>query len=107
MRIRFLAPHRAKIRLLRRVNRLRNRRNVHLLHIGKTGGTAVKAAVRQSDANGSLLIHPHEVTLRDIAPGDDVIFFVRNPVDRFVSGFFSRKRQGQPGHFVPCGTRSV
>jgi hypothetical protein len=74
---------------------------VHLLHIGKTGGTAVKAALGEAESAPSLIIHPHEISLRDIPAGDGVIFFVRDPITRFVSGFYSRKRQGRPSHDVP------
>ena len=32
--------------------------------------------------------------------GDKVIFCLRDPISRFVSGFYSRLRQGQPRYFV-------
>jgi len=34
--------------------------------------------------------------LRDAKRGEKVFFFVRDPIDRFVSGFYSRKRKGMP-----------
>lgn len=94
--------HRVKTALLRRINLLRGKRTTHLLHVGKTGGTAVKAAISGSpEARQSVILHPHQVTLRNIARGDKVIVFVRDPIDRFISGFYSRKRQGRPAHDVP------
>lgn len=33
--------------------------------------------------------------------GEKVIFFLRDPISRFVSGFYSRKRQGLPRIFNP------
>lgn len=68
---------------------------IHFLHIGKTGGSAIKAALSQAQLDG-LQLHPHRVRLADIPRGDGVIFFVRNPITRFVSGFYSRQRQGRP-----------
>ena len=71
--------------------------NIHLLHIGKTGGSALKNALKET----GIQLHPHETTLKSIPKGDKVIFSVRDPVDRFVSGFYSRKRQGAPRGHVP------
>lgn len=84
---------------------------VHFLHIGKTGGTAVKQAF---DAYpfpwhrfGSLLIvfHDHHTALQDLPANDRFFLFVRDPVARFVSGFDSRKRCGRPRRLVPWSRR--
>lgn len=77
--------------------------NIHLLHIGKTGGSAVKHAVAEhlDGSFGRLVLHPHKTRLRDIPAGEGVIFFVRDPLTRFVSGFNSRKRQGRPRYDAP------
>jgi Sulfotransferase family len=77
---------------------------VHLLHIGKTGGTAIKHAIGQSSnvtASHVVLCHEHGTVLRDIPVGDKVMFFLRDPVSRFVSGFYSRQRQGKPRYHSP------
>jgi hypothetical protein len=42
------------------------------------------------------VLHSHDCELRQIPSGDKVFFTVRDPIDRFVSGFNSRKRRGQP-----------
>jgi hypothetical protein len=89
-------------RLERLLLRIQNKQIVHFLHIGKTGGTAVKYAVRHY-ATGShykLFLHPHGVTLKDVPQGDAVVFFLRDPISRFVSGFYSRQRQGRPRYFT-------
>jgi hypothetical protein len=81
----------------------RKQRVVHFLHIGKTGGTAMKAALQPRAQNGHffLFLHGHEVTLKDVPVGERVVFFLRDPVSRFVSGFNSRLRQGQPRYLMP------
>ena len=74
-------------------------RPVHFLHIGKTGGTAFKHAVRAASPPPSrhvIHLHPHRVVLRDVPEGERFLFFLRDPVTRFVSGFYSRQREGRP-----------
>ena len=70
----------------------------HLLHIGKTGGNALKHALRPYNTGGFLdiVFHPHAVRLSDVPVGESVLFMLRDPVDRFVSGFNSRRRRGRP-----------
>lgn len=76
---------------------------VHLLHVRKTGGTAVKHALAPCAGTDRCRIelHPHGTRLRDVPPGESVVFFVRDPIDRFVSGFFSKQRQGRPRYDNP------
>lgn len=71
---------------------------VHFLHVGKTGGTAVKHALASQTSleHRSLRLHDHSVRLMDVPKGEFVVFFVRDPTSRFVSGFNSRQRQGRP-----------
>jgi hypothetical protein len=77
---------------------------VHFLHIGKTGGTALKHAIHQSGdpmttVYGRLVLHRHPYFLTDV-PWDDFVFFcIRDPIGRFLSGFYSRQRQGQPRRY--------
>ena len=79
------------------------RQPVHFLHVGKTAGTAVEFALRPVSAAGpyELRFHPHDVTLPDIPEGQKVVFAVRDPVERYVSGFYSRQRQGRPRYDIP------
>ncbi len=76
----------------------------HFLHIGKTGGTALKHALIQK-AVPRVVLHDHSVTLADVPVGEAVFFFLRNPIARFVSGFLSRQHQGQPRYFYPWRER--
>lgn len=69
---------------------------IHFLHIGKTGGSAVKAALRRFQKSHDLALYRHDKTLKDVPPGDKALFAVRDPIGRFVSGFNSRLRKAQP-----------
>jgi hypothetical protein len=83
--------------------RLDRRPVAHFLHIGKTGGSAVKVAIRTADsaAKFRVLFYPHEIHL-DAIPEDDPFFFtLRDPIERYVSGFLSRQREGQPKFDMP------
>ena len=77
---------------------------LHFLHVSKTGGSAVKAALSKAGRT-DLRLHSHKVHLADIPRGEGVIFFVRDPIARFVSGFYSRQRQGLPRYDVPWKRR--
>jgi hypothetical protein len=79
------------------------RRTLHFLHVSKTGGTAVKTALAPHLRDGRFIIrtHEHEKTFRDIPPGEGIFFVLRDPQTRFVSGFYSRLRQGMPRYSHP------
>lgn len=72
---------------------------VHVLHIRKTGGTAIAEALRPVAKLYRIILHDHGTKLSDIPAASKVVFFVRHPVPRFVSGFYSRFRRGLPRHF--------
>jgi hypothetical protein len=86
---------------------------VDFLHIGKTGGTALKAIInaRMADivaAGFQPRYHGHKSSLQKIAaagrgirPPSRIVFFVRDPITRFASAFYSRWRQGRPTYHVP------
>ena len=84
-------------------NRLRGRRVVHFFHIGKTGGTAVKSVLRGYEDSGDyrIILHEHGFRLNRVPLGEKVVFFVRDPINRFVSGFYGRQRQDLPRHHAP------
>ncbi|MEO1924760.1 MAG: hypothetical protein ABGY08_02025 [Gammaproteobacteria bacterium] len=73
---------------------------VHFLHIGKTGGTALISTLKNIGETDEYLIrmHPHRIRLVNIPIGHKVVFFLRHPVDRFISSFYSRQRKGAPRH---------
>ena len=95
--LQFRAPSRFKFADRRR------RPRAHLIHIGKTAGTALKWALAPvvRDGRYELRLHDHGVTLADVPRGDRVFFVLREPIDRFVSGFHSRQRQGRPRYHYP------
>lgn len=76
---------------------------IHFIHIGKTGGTAIKSSLEKVRGLKSIrfCLHYHETKLSDIPISEKVIFSVRDPETRFVSGFYSRLRKGQPRYNVP------
>lgn len=70
---------------------------VHFLHIGKTGGTALVHAIKASvPGSRDIRLHGHAVRLPDIPVGEKVFFCLRDPITRYVSGFYSRLRKGRP-----------
>lgn len=68
---------------------------VQMLHIGKTGGSALGGAL-SSLKRPDIVVHGHEFRLEQVPEGDLAVFSIRHPVDRFVSGFISRQRKGRP-----------
>lgn len=88
---------------------------LHFVHVGKTGGTAIKRTLRQHGLAcgenetprgpptpyGPIQVHPHRFRMFDVPEGDYAFFVLRDPVERFRSGFLSRQNQGLPGHSYP------
>jgi hypothetical protein len=84
---------------------------LHLIHIGKTGGTALRHALRSArlayykpenahkfpeTPYGRIQLHDHHFRMEDVPPDDRAMFFVRDPIARMVSGFYSRLDEGRP-----------
>lgn len=71
---------------------------LHFLHIGKTGGSAIKHALRPylEQPPQQFTIHNGHIALRKIPQNDKFFFVLRDPLARFVSGFYSRQRKGRP-----------
>lgn len=76
-------------------------REIAFLHIGKNAGTQIMHLAQQIRAHG-LHIHQlsHATKLYEVPERLDYFFSIRNPVSRFKSGFYSRKRKGQPRIYV-------
>lgn len=76
---------------------------IHFLHIGKTGGTALGRVFRGNQRVGKywFVLHEHSTTVKRLPKNDPFTFVLRDPVDRFVSAFYSRYRQGKPAYFIP------
>jgi hypothetical protein len=83
--------------------RAHRRRVAHFIHIGKTAGSAIRRALRDAPRSPTYDIarHTHGVRLADLPRGDTFFFVVRDPIDRFVSGFYSRLREGAPKYVDP------
>ncbi|MEC9343032.1 MAG: sulfotransferase family 2 domain-containing protein [Pseudomonadota bacterium] len=76
--------------------------SVHFLHIGKSGGTAIKRRLRDVNRDArriAVIAHQHKISLADLPRNAPYFFSVREPVSRFRSAFYSRKRKGQPTAF--------
>jgi hypothetical protein len=74
---------------------------IGFLHIGKTGGTSLLSALSNTI---DVTVFHHHATLRQAVeayPDIKMIFFVRDPVSRFVSSFYSRQRCGRPRYNSP------
>jgi Sulfotransferase family len=76
-----------------------DRATFHFLHVRKTGGTAIKEALRPVAAAFRLLLHSHQVKAASLPPDERYFLCLREPADRFVSGFNSRLRMGRPRYF--------
>jgi hypothetical protein len=48
---------------------------------------------------GPIQTHRHAFRLSELPRGDHVLFCVRDPIARFVSGFYSRQTKGQPRYY--------
>jgi hypothetical protein len=79
------------------------RQPLHVLHIGKTGGTALKHVLMQceDESRYRLLFRGHEVTLADVPVGEKFMFLIRDPLSRFVSAFNGRLREDRPRYHYP------
>lgn len=85
---------------LRRVQRSKpGHRLVYFLHIGKAAGSQVKQMMAQVNREQSAIemkALAHDVTLAQLPEPSDYFFSIRDPITRFRSGFYSRKRKGRP-----------
>lgn len=75
-----------------------------ILHVGKTGGSSIGKLLKTVRAQGEsypVSLLRHKKTLQGMlkqSPKLNIGFVVRDPADRFVSGFNSRMRAGRPAH---------
>jgi hypothetical protein len=78
--------------------------SLHFLHIGKCAGTRIGEIAALLNAAGTgrpIVVHHHDVSLRDLPPGAPYFFSIRDPISRFYSGFYSRRREGRPRLYHP------
>ncbi len=76
-------------------------REIAFLHIGKNAGTQIMHLGQQLKVHG-VQVHqlPHTKKLYEVPPSLAYFFSIRDPITRFKSGFYSRKRKGQPRIYV-------
>lgn len=80
-----------------------NGRRFAFVHIGKTGGSAIKEAIKKDlelTGKRKVAVLGHRAKLPEIVEKGlkhDLCFTVREPVSRFISGFNSRLRGGRDG----------
>lgn len=72
---------------------------VYYIHIPKTAGTQIKLvidALTAAEVRPPLVGHTHHIGLSALPPEAPYFFSLRDPVSRFRSSFYHRKRKGQP-----------
>lgn len=72
---------------------------IHFLHIGKCAGTSIKLFINSANEKcGAITIvpHGHAIPLSRLPETARYFFPIRDPITRFYSAFYSRKRKGQP-----------
>ena len=78
-----------------------------ILHNRKTAGTALKEVIyqqKQRTPRMSMQCFEHDMTFPRFVqtyPDAKAIFFIRDPISRFISGFYSRMREGKPRYHYP------
>lgn len=80
-----------------------SRAPLHVLHVGKTGGTALNHVLVEHAATARyrLVFGGHTLAVADVPIGERFMFFIRDPLSRFVSAFNSRLREGRPRYHYP------
>ena len=75
------------------------RKRFHFIHIGKTGGSAIRHSLIKFNSNQKkfyFFYYGHSFKAFKLKKNQKYFFCIRNPLSRFVSGFYSRQRMGRP-----------
>ena len=75
------------------------REAIHFLHIGKCAGSQVRILAQDINARSKTLRivkHRHDFYFDRLRETDRYFFSIRDPISRFRSGFYCRKRRSQP-----------
>jgi hypothetical protein len=84
---------------------------IAFIHIGKTGGTYVKQVIRHNLDAPAKIILPGHIPLAELEATHTsrlrFCFVFRDPMARFVSGFYSRLRMGRPLRKVKWSTQEA
>lgn len=76
--------------------------DIHFLHLGKNAGSqvwSISQRVNAASATPRIVKRSHHTNLIDLQKDARYFFSVRDPVSRFYSAFYSRKRKGQPKNY--------
>ena len=77
------------------------KQKIYFLHIGKNAGTQIMHLCRQLEKFDFEFVRKNHRTRKIDLPNNCKYFFsIRNPITRFVSGFYSRKRKGAPKNYI-------
>ena len=78
-------------------------KHLDFMHIGKCAGNQIESLLTQisNQSDFTFTFHQHEIKLRHLDSAVPYFFSIRNPISRFFSGFYSRKRKGQPKFYNP------
>jgi hypothetical protein len=75
--------------------------DIVFIHIGKTAGSYINFLVKQLRRKKvNIKRIDHQFTIKDLNKNQKYFFSIRNPIERFVSAFNSRKLKGQPRNYV-------
>jgi hypothetical protein len=90
---------------IRRMDSATEHEDIAFLHIGKNAGTQIRLLSKQIEALSGKTIrrYGHSTKLLQIDASIPYFFSIRNPISRFKSGFYSRKRKGQPRIYKEWG----
>lgn len=89
----------ARVSLKIKKSRAFTGKEIAFLHIGKNAGTQIQRLseqINRAQSKHKIIIFGHGCKLVDLPKNAPYFFSVRDPVRRFKSGFYSRKRKGQP-----------
>ena len=83
-----------KIKEYRKEKMRLKEKKIRFIHIGKTGGSFAWFILNKIDTENKLILNGHANTLNN--ENYKYIFFIRDPVTRYISSFISRLRKGKP-----------
>jgi hypothetical protein len=87
------------------------KRKITFLHIGKNAGTEIKRytdLINENSEEVEIQYQGHDFFLRNLLREDqnsDYFFAIRDPISRFKSAFYGRKRQGRPRYTYAVWSR--
>lgn len=70
---------------------------MHFLHVGKAGGTQLRARLLDMERDGAryhFVLQAHETTVGNLPRSHNYVINIRHPVSRFYSAFYFRKFPG-------------